>query len=180
MSYRTWQWSGCLGTDLHEALQQACVILRQVESYLEIGVDGGGSLHTVLLCGVPSRIVLCDVWNPAYCAHGETKRHVRKILRYFKAEARFLDGDSTVHIPTLREQFDLVLVDGDHSADGAAVDLQNAWPLVRSGGILVMDDIHHPEYPWLGTVWQQQLQGWIYDPITELHGNANAAMIQKP
>jgi hypothetical protein len=43
----TWTWSGAEGMDLHEALRAACKVIS-VTSYLEIGVDGGGSLNTVL------------------------------------------------------------------------------------------------------------------------------------
>lgn len=177
----TWQWSGTVGSDLHEALRVACAFVQPLTSYLEIGVDGGGSLNTVLCEGViPSRIVLCDIWDPNYCAHGDTKPHVQAVLDFFQATAFFLDGDSKRLIPLLHgEEFDLVLVDGDHSAEGALTDLLNAWPLVRPGGILVMDDIHHSNYPWLGSVWEQ----WVVDQhahlIPELHGDCNAAMVVK-
>jgi predicted O-methyltransferase YrrM len=178
-----WQWSGEVGMDLHEALRVACALLKKVNSYLEIGVDGGGSLNTVLCEGVPSRIVLCDIWDPAYCDHGDAKPQVLKVLEYFKASAKFLDGDSKELIPTLYEQFDLVLVDGDHSGVGAQIDLQNAWPLVRTGGILVMDDINHPNYPWLSHVWEANLARWRWtyslERIAELHGGCNAAMVMK-
>lgn len=40
-----------------------------------------------------------------------------------------------------REQFDYILVDGDHSYEGAFTDLTNCWPLLASGGLLVIDDI---------------------------------------
>jgi predicted O-methyltransferase YrrM len=167
--------------DLHEALRVACNLIK-VTSYLEIGVDGGGSLNTVLCEVVPPRIVLCDIWDPKYCDHGDAKPHVLNILKHFKAQAEFLDGDSKLRIPTLLDKFDLVLVDGDHSEEGARTDLYNAWPLVRPGGILVMDDINHPNYPWLEQVWQSALQRWGWvgaERIEELHGGCNAAMVMK-
>lgn len=175
-----WAWSGEAGMDLHEALRAACGFLKPVTSYLEIGVDGGGSLNTVLCEGVPRRIVLCDIWNPKYCGHGDAKPHVKGVLAHFKAEARFLDGDSKVLIPTLKERFDLVLVDGDHGAEGARTDLMNAWPLVKKGGILVMDDIRHPDYPWLGEVWEECVEQWTgVERIPESHSGCNADMVVK-
>ena len=101
------------------------------------------------------------------------------ILNYFNASALFLDGDSKQLIPTLTGSFDLVLVDGDHSIEGARADLQNAWPLVRPGGILVMDDICHPEYPWLGDVLAEFLDDVSKEWIDEEHGGCNAALIKK-
>lgn len=174
-----WQWSGEEGMDLHEALRAACKLLGKVNSYLEIGVDGGGSLNTVLCEGVPSRIVLCDIWNPDYCSHGDVKHRVIEILQYFEASALFLDGDSKVRVPLITHTFDLVLVDGDHSAEGATADLKNAWPRVKRGGILVMDDVHHPNYPWLENVWKTTSATWLIKPIEEEHGGCNAVMVMK-
>lgn len=175
----TWRWSGEPGMDLHEALRAACKLISVV-SYLEIGVDGGGSLNTVLCEGIPTRIVLCDIWNPEYCGHGDAKPVVMGILQYFQTDALFLDGNSKVMIPLLKEQFDLVLVDGDHSTEGATIDLMNAWPLVRAGGILVMDDIRHPDYPWLKAVWHDAIMKFSdMTVIPELHGGCNAALAMK-
>lgn len=178
----SWQWSGEPGMDLHEALRAACACLnKHVRSYLEIGVDGGGSLNTVLCENVPTRIVLCDLWNPDYCDHGDVKPRVQGILDYFKATATFLDGDSKVTVPKIRTPFDLVLVDADHSAKGAEIDLANAWPLVRLGGLLVMDDIHHPNYPWLSEVWGafvRQHRGALR-VVPEQRGGCNAAVVQR-
>lgn len=39
--------------------------------------------------------------------------------------------------------FDLLHIDGDHSADGVYADLLNYWPKMRPGGVIVGDD-----YPW--------------------------------
>jgi cephalosporin hydroxylase len=173
-----WRWSGTPGMDLHEALRAACKFV-EVHSYLEIGVDGGGSLNTVLNCRVPELIVLCDIWDPEYCDHGDAKSRVKEILEFFHATAVFLDGDSKVTVPTIQDQFDLVLVDGDHSAEGALADLINAWPLVKTGGILVMDDIRHLNYPWLGGIWESNLLRWNVERIFEEHGSCNADMVIK-
>jgi predicted O-methyltransferase YrrM len=104
---------------------------------------------------------------------------VLSILDYFKTTAEFLDGDSKQTVPTLRGLFDLVLVDADHSALGARIDLQNAWPRVRPGGILVMDDINHPDYPWLTDVWERAVEEWGMWVIPETHGGCNAAIALK-
>lgn len=41
--------------------------------------------------------------------------------------------------------FDLVHVDGDHSALGALNDLVLCWPKLRPGGVLILDDYWTPE-----------------------------------
>ena len=37
-------------------------------------------------------------------------------------------------------QFDLINVDGDHSYEGCLKDMTNCWPLLRDGGIMIVDD----------------------------------------
>lgn len=44
----------------------------------------------------------------------------------------------------LQEHFDLINVDGDHTEAGAYHDLQLTWPLLKTGGLLVMDDVDAP------------------------------------
>lgn len=40
------------------------------------------------------------------------------------------------------QQFDVVIVDGDHTAEGKARDLRLAWGVLAAGGWLFVDDIH--------------------------------------
>jgi predicted O-methyltransferase YrrM len=56
-------------------------------------------------------------------------------------------------MPQKANAFDLVLVDGDHSAAGAMADLQNVWPLVRPDGCVVFHDTNHPAHPELRQVF---------------------------
>lgn len=176
-----WRWTGTKGRDLHDALDAAVRLLGPVNSYLEIGVDGGGSLNTLLCTGVrPARIVLCDIWNPLYQGHGDTKPQVEQILAYFGVSAQFLDGDSKVTVPTLTETFDLITVDGDHSAEGAMTDLRQAWPLLRVGGLLAFDDVRHAEYPWLDRVLRLFLRKHPTAALLkESRGDCNAALVRK-
>ncbi|MBI4639080.1 MAG: glycosyltransferase, partial [Candidatus Tectomicrobia bacterium] len=69
-------------------------------------------------------------------------------------------GNSKETIPEFLQQqpelfFDLVTVDGDHSAEGARIDLQHVLLRVKVGGVLVFDDICHPLHPWLERVWDE-------------------------
>jgi predicted O-methyltransferase YrrM len=51
--------------------------------------------------------------------------------------------------------FDLITVDGDHSAAGAAADIENVMPRLKIGGALVFDDIANPAHPELREVWDR-------------------------
>ena len=72
-----------------------------------------------------------------------------------------LAGDSRRTVPAfLRAHpdlyFDLITVDGDHSVEGAAIDLANTLPRLKVGGILVFDDI--ASAPHLKRVWEKVIE----------------------
>jgi predicted O-methyltransferase YrrM len=167
--------------DLHDALRAACHHIFP-EAYLEIGVDGGESLRTVLRSTSLKRAVLCDMWDPSYCRHGLLSHaHIEVIMEIYGVKGEFLDGLSETMIPRLDGQtFDLITVDGDHSESGAETDLQNCWPLLRDGGILAFDDIAHPNYPGLPDVLDRFLAA-NKDAIAavETRGKCNAVLIEK-
>lgn len=150
----SWTFSGHKGRDLQDALVAACGMLHP-QTYLEIGVDGGGSFQAVLSASNLERAVLCDIWDPLYCNHGLANHdHIVGILGTKPLRVEFLDGDSRETVPTLAGQsFDLITVDGGHSPGIARADLENAWPLLRVGGILAFDDIGHRDYPHLEGVF---------------------------
>jgi predicted O-methyltransferase YrrM len=67
--------------------------------------------------------------------------------------------------------FDLITVDGDHSPRGAARDLQDVLPRLRIGGVLVFDDISHPQHPKLLEIWrrvvvaERRYSTWHFDDV---------------
>ena len=125
-----------------------------VRSYLEIGTRDGGSLEVVLANSRHvSDVTCCDTWGSQYGGSGRGSHdHIDQLLAVHGYDGRvsFLDGDSKETVPTLHAAqagtIDLVLVDGDHSYDGAMADLANCWPLVRPGGCLAFHDITHPAH----------------------------------
>ncbi len=75
-----------------------------------------------------------------------------------RGSVELISGDSRVTVPAfLREHpdlfFDVITVDGDHSALGAATDLANVLPRLKVGGIVAFDDIAGTLV--LGRVWDQ-------------------------
>jgi predicted O-methyltransferase YrrM len=41
----------------------------------------------------------------------------------------------------LARRYDLINIDGDHSYEGACRDIENTWPLLAPGGLMLIDDI---------------------------------------
>jgi predicted O-methyltransferase YrrM len=115
----------------------------QPTSYLEIGVKEGGSLAVVLDASrALKRITLCDFFSV-----NEKKRGHRAVAeqqltrRGFAGDVRWLDGSSTITVPTITESFDLVGVDGSHRRSMLATDLRNVFPLMVPGSHVVVDDL---------------------------------------
>lgn len=48
---------------------------------------------------------------------------------------------------TAKREFDMLVIDGDHSYDGVKRDFENYFPHVRLGGIVVIDDYGVEEWP---------------------------------
>lgn len=57
--------------------------------------------------------------------------------------------DSHVLLPkmeaTHKDFFDFIFVDGDHTQEGAAKDISQSWLLLKSGGMMMIDDVFHKE-----------------------------------
>ena len=62
------------------------------------------------------------------------------LIKHLSSEAEALD------IARKRE-YDVLVIDGDHSYDGVKVDFELYGPLVRKGGVIVFDDYGSPDWP---------------------------------
>jgi predicted O-methyltransferase YrrM len=51
-----------------------------------------------------------------------------------------LKGDSSYVLPNLKEKYDFIYIDGDHTEKAVYRDATNAWPLLKAEGILAFDD----------------------------------------
>lgn len=127
-------------------------------SYLEIGVQEGHSLERVLCAAPVTDLVLCDTWGSNYGGTGKGSHvHIEAMLALhaYAGSVKYLDGDSKELVPTINRKFDMILVDGDHSATGCLVDMRNAWKLLNDGGIMIVDDLDHPQHAYLSRVFDR-------------------------
>lgn len=148
---------------LYRFLAEHCST-HPVRQYLEIGTRDGGSLRVVLenACQHLDGVWVADKWGTDYGGSGRgSHAHIEQLLDDFNFHGLWvpLDGDSRDTIPALMpkmaEAFDLILVDGDHSAEGGLADLDNVWPLVRPGGCVAFHDVTHPAHPYLADVFDK-------------------------
>jgi predicted O-methyltransferase YrrM len=152
--------------DINTAVHGLAAAL-QPESYLEIGVRRGRSLAMLAAAAPACRIVGCDLFLPGYAGmENPGPEFVRAELSRSGPHGALslLIGDSHQVVPAYFEEnpdafFDLVTVDGDHSARGARADLLTVMPRVTIGGALVFDDVSHPLHPELKRVWDDVVVG---------------------
>ena len=124
------------------------VLLREPKKILEIGVRTGLSICNMLSAyvnvNVIEKIVLIDIWTDGFASPEIVKMNMRAMNfgeDFINNKVQFIKGDSIEEVPKLKEKFDYILVDGDHSKTGAFSDLCNVVDLVSDNGVIVFDDI---------------------------------------
>jgi predicted O-methyltransferase YrrM len=158
--------------DAWRFLDARCVLtayarLARPRRYLEIGVRNGMSLCLVAAARPTVDIAAFDLFQPGYGGMAQLgPEHVRAEVAKFGHAGKLdlIAGDSHETVPTyLREHpettFDLVFVDGDHSAGGARADLEAVAAALSYGGLIVFDDISNPNCRGLLEVWREFVAG---------------------
>lgn len=148
--------------DLLTFLHASATLLRP-RNYLEIGVRRGRSLSIVAQTSPECRIFGFDLWMQNYAGMPNPgPDFVRDELARggFTGSLELVSGDShKTLLEFFREfpefEFDMINVDGDHSEEGARLDLNQVLPHLAVGGVLLLDDIMHPQHRYLEVVWDQ-------------------------
>jgi predicted O-methyltransferase YrrM len=123
-------------------------IEHKPKKILEIGTRTGLSLCQLLSAYIDTscieRIVSCDLYDDGFISPELVKYNLRYlgIPETTINQIEFQVGNSKQTIPLLTErEFDYILVDGDHSKEGARIDLENVKTMCTKGGVIVFDDI---------------------------------------
>lgn len=126
-------------------------LARQVVpgSFLEVGVRRGWSTAAVVLASPECEVYAFDEWHENYggAANPGPDFVTSELAKFgYKKPITFVSGDSHKTLPEFFAQnptkmFDMILVDGDHSVEGATQDLLDTMPHINVGGVMVFDDI---------------------------------------
>lgn len=151
---------------------------------LEIGTAAGGTLLLLARASRPdATLVSLDLPGGAFGGGYAAWR--RRLYRAFAAPGQrlaLLRGDS--HDPEMRRRvveifggrpLDLLLVDGDHTYEGARRDFEDYAPLVRPGGLVAFHDIcPDPVQPALEVprLWQELRGRYVHEELIEDRGQA--------
>lgn len=113
-------------------------------AYLEIGVHEGRSLVWManqILRHEGSIAVGVDLW-----ADDTKYSQAKSNLRHHEDQVGLIRGTLTECASTFeQEYFDVIYIDGDHTYLPVLTDTVVAWPLLKSGGIMIWDDTDWPE-----------------------------------
>ena len=120
--------------------------------YLEIGAFEGRNIAFMDWL-LPRRLAITvidpwfdDVFNPDPQYHGIEARFVRNVQLTGVASMRTLKSFSGVMLPKLQEaceRFDLIYVDGSHTAVDVMIDLCFCANMLEVGGMMILDDYWH-------------------------------------
>jgi predicted O-methyltransferase YrrM len=115
--------------------------------FIQVGVFAGHASKWLLdniLTDQSSKLLDIDTWEGSdehtdidfVAVHKEYLERVWKYPNVYSVLA-----DSTMYLPHLKKDYsDFIYIDGDHRALAVQEDAENAWPLLKSGGILAFDD----------------------------------------
>ena len=113
----------------------------RAEAMLEIGTFCGASATYLTRVHPQLHVWVVDKFGPGVATGGGTRDIFLKNVELARPGAiRLLEGDSREVLPRIQEQFDVVLVDGDHSHEVCLADARNTWRVLRPGGVLLFHD----------------------------------------
>jgi predicted O-methyltransferase YrrM len=151
MKDRTWEGNSHIGVKVPQLLdyvaeiQKFAFFLSRPFCICEVGLNGGHSAAAFLTAaGKETKFISFDIGNVGPVTYYDTV--VSMLERVFPEQIEFIKGDSKETIPAFATQrgrvCDVISVDGDHSEEGAVMDLLAATTIARPGALLLMDDVN--------------------------------------
>jgi SAM-dependent methyltransferase len=115
--------------------------VARAERMLEVGTFCGAAAAYLTRVHPRLRIWSVDKFAPATATGGGIREVFWKNMMLARPGGIMpFVGDSREILPTLDEQFDVALVDADHSYEACLADGRNSWRLLRRGGALLFHD----------------------------------------
>jgi predicted O-methyltransferase YrrM len=133
----------------------------QPTQVLEIGSNEGRSavwLLQEILTHPESRLTCVDIWDQE-AVRRQFRANVQETGRGHQVIE--CQSDSAHALKSLTGTYDFIYIDGSHEARYVLTDIAMAWPMLRVGGLLAMDD-----YKWVGDV--EFPPRYAIDPFLEL------------
>lgn len=121
---------------MHVKQQNLVMLLNMISgNVLEIGFNAGHSAAIMLNYNRDITLTIID-----NCQHAYTKPCYEYLKDVYKDRLILLEGDSRYILPNLKETYDMIHIDGCHETSCVEQDLVNSKRLLRSKGILLVND----------------------------------------
>lgn len=157
MSNFSQNWFESLGLKNFERLKTMMDCNKPI-NYLEIGCFEGNChkwMYENILTHPLSKSTVIDPFEKSL-THGNSYNTFKHNLSDNLDKINILKGFSDDVLPTLeKEMYDIIYVDGDHTAEAAFKDGVNSFPLLKTGGIMIFDD-----YLWVLREGIDQVGNW--------------------
>lgn len=123
------------------------------ETYLEIGVLWGGSIMALYESGFSGNVYGCDIYKGYYGDSNDSDMHKQTVIdncKKYKTQPILLQGDSKnkqyqQYIENYGlKNIDVLLIDGDHSYEGAYSDFCLFSKFVRNKALILFDNYEDP------------------------------------
>jgi predicted O-methyltransferase YrrM len=129
-----WRFADIVAPAFREVLE-----IAKPDSVLEIGFNAGGSASMFLQIDPTLIYHSIDIE-----LNQESKEFLEKkynLFKLFKYDSKFIDPVNSL---SLRETYDMVFVDGEHTPEGVVADIESA--LKFQPGYILFDDYRHPSH----------------------------------
>lgn len=148
-----------INSNIYAWLKYLSPLRSQKFDYLEIGSWEGTSAFFLATHFSNAHLTCIDTWQGSD-EHANDNR-VQSIeekfdnnLAPFASRVTKKKGFSKDVLPTLApDSYDVIYIDGSHYADDVLLDALNAWPLLRTSGYMIFDDVlwkyrGYPKHKW--------------------------------
>jgi len=136
-----------LDTEVFPSRENLISKLPKNSDYLEVGVLAGDYTARIVQHCSPKSVFLVDTFNSNDWFHSSSPRFTAESHesfvrdRFSNVEALTLvKGLSQSILPSIKQKFDYIYLDADHTYQAVWEDLNNAAALLKPGGIIGMND----------------------------------------
>jgi len=124
----------------------------------EIGCHAGGTLWAWQQLGAQVFGITLPAGTAPGQAYAEDHMPAGAMVRY--ADSHDLDSVAWLRAALAGLPLDLLHVDGDHTQGGCAADVADYGPLVRAGGLILVNDIYYSGAPGVARAWASFEARW--------------------
>jgi len=148
-AYELSDWQGYLTHNEIDEIQKCVRELFVQYRPIAVNIGAGGGTSTIAMLEQDSRIVVFSIDIAAAGQETVTNEHLRldECGPEYVGRVKRIWGDSKMVGKNWPVKVDLVFVDGDHTLEGCAGDIEAWADHIRSGGYMLFHDYGSPNWP---------------------------------